>query len=142
MKRMLSITTATVMTVALTMVVLMANAQQVSTGDPNLSVNGSPVLTAATSGGLSGTIVSASGVSSSPGAVYTTPSTGNFILTSFCLDGPVSAVVIGSTFGRIVRTDTACTRYEPGLALPNDEDISVSSITGVAHITLTGVLQP
>lgn len=148
MKRLIFATIAGVSTVALMTAVLMANAQQVGMGDPSLNVNGAPVLTAATFGGLSGQVVSASATIpqfGDPVTAYTTPSTGNFVLTQFCVV-PAFAKLSGSSFGAIVGvgsgSDPSCTSYGPGLALPTNETITLSSNGAAANVTITGVLQP
>ena len=142
MKRTMFITSAGILTVVIMTAVLMANAQQISVGDPSLNVNGSPVLTAASIGGLSGEIVSASATASvGTATVLTTPSTGSFILTQFCTTAGFS-VLSGSSFGQIVGShtlsDLACTRYEPGVALPQNEVLTING----GSVTITGVLQP
>lgn len=76
------------------------------------------------SGGASGTVVSAS-VQAPPGSapiVYTTPSTGFFILTAACFP-LVSFGVSATGFGRIP-ADDFCIHYSPGLALPQSSTIT------------------
>lgn len=148
MKRTILIAIAAVLTVVLATSVLMANAQQISMGDASLNVNGSPVLTAATNGSLSGEIVSASATMALSGpavTVLTTPSTGSFILTQFC-QIPGTAVLSGSSFGTIVGSgggsEATCTSYSPGLALPQDEELVAYANGQAGHVTITGVLQP
>ena len=138
--------------VAATLVTLggMTDAQQLQLGDAGLQVNGSPVLTAQTFG-LSGTIVSAVAIAPDGGSttLYTTPGTGQFILTQLCFDfshTPGSSLLAGGTFGEIGFSGANCVEYKPGLALPQNEILTLSDGNGGTNqttiATLTGVHQP
>ena len=126
-------------------------------GDEDLSVNGSPVLTVATNGGLTGEVVTATATSTSgvTAVVYSTPATGDFVLTQLCLYESTnfsSSALLGgfkgSTLGGLAHTGNAgvgegsCTEYFPGLRIPPGESLSYrTNATGVAFtvVTVTGV---
>lgn len=135
---------------ALVSTVYTANLQH---GDPSLEVNGSPVLTAATHGGLSGEIISAT--AEIPGAmtqaIYTTPATGIFVLKEICVlrMSPVRQVLFGSTQGAYARTSSdltetgSCTTYLNGIRIPASETLSfynnAASLTAI--VTISGIYQ-
>lgn len=132
-----------------------AYAADVKHGDDRLTVGGSPVLTVATNGGLSGEIVSATATAVSNGTVtvYTTPATGEFVLTQMCVSlistASTAGVLIGSSIGAIAHnegSDTAgdggCTQYVPGFLIPAGETITFrgNNLTAVRTIvSITGI---
>lgn len=136
-------------------VVSTAYTANLQVGDDDLKVNDSPVLTVATSGGLTGEIVSASAVMASTQTgvtVYTTPATGEFVLTQICVSysgsltgyygllqgstvGPLASGAAGSTSGK-------CTEYFPGLSIPPNEALTMNddaTINGPTVATIIGV---
>ena len=123
-------------------------------GDDRLIVNDSPVLTVATSGGLTGQIVSATAsiANGTSGTVYTTPATGEFVLTQMCVSFPgdyLSGALTGSTIGPIARYGYggygSCTEYRPGYAIPAGESLigyDDTSTGGPTVFSITGVYAP
>src|SRR5262245_56988248 len=75
---------------------------------------------------ISGTVVTKAAVVTSPGSpvtVFTVPEGGFFILTQFCSSGE-SATLTGNTLGTFLKrsfSNTECTTYSPGLAIPGLE---------------------
>jgi len=102
-----------------------------------------------TTGGLSGTIVSANVHLTQKGyaaTMLTTPSAGShFILTYFCAVDTAS--LIGRTFGRIARTPGSfttqdpCRTFTPGIALPAGEELICTNQGNTANdCTISGVV--
>jgi len=104
-----------------------------------------------TNGGLTGTIRSASVVvppvsGGASAAVFTTPPTGNFVLTQVCL-GTMSMAIEGSTFGLIPTNNglsggaVKCTAFHPGIALPQGETLTcIHEESFQSTCVITGVL--
>ena len=104
-----------------------------------------------TKGTLSGTVVTATATAPNQGAqvtVFTTPGTGQFVLTQLCVfRGQNEDTLSGGTLGGIARSlgdnSGLCTTYTPGLAIPQNEDLNFQDTRNDAEdsiVTITGVL--
>jgi hypothetical protein len=93
---------------------------------------------------VQGKLVSASKQVKGPsGTVYTTPSSGHFVLVQACADNGIT--LAGRTFGFIGFTDstTGCISFTPGFPLPQHEPIYFTG--GGSHLTsvsIVGVIEP
>ncbi len=105
-------------------------------------------LEAAPGGGPTGQIISA--IVQIPSAVFsavvfTTPATGDFLLTQFCALGGAGAVDLsGSSVGfipvNIGAGQPACTTYSPGVPLPQNETLSCGKEVFAPTCMIIGVL--
>jgi hypothetical protein len=95
---------------------------------------------------LKGKIFSASAAISANGTttVFTTPLRGDvFVLTEACTTGGIT--LSGKTFGTITRFGSilACLSFSPGFALPANEDVQCTDLTGNPdNCSISGVLVP
>jgi hypothetical protein len=98
---------------------------------------------------VQGKLVSASTQTSAQSKVtiYTTPSSGHFVLTQFCAGA--SASLSGKTFGSIASTGPGlstnlplpCISFNPGFPLPTHEKIECTT-GGSSFCSIVGVIEP
>ena len=98
-------------------------------------------------GKLTGTLVSESGFlpNLSQAFVFTTPSSGFFILTQACGERPDAMRLQSNALGSIpTDPSTTCTDYTPGIVLPQSDNINCFDQLGVGgyNCVITGVLTP
>jgi hypothetical protein len=98
---------------------------------------------------IEGEIVSASASlaalsppSTTSATVFTTPASGDFILTEICTSGNLN--LSGSTFGTIAALqESGCVAFQPGMALPQREQIICVGFLGESenYCRITGILE-
>ncbi len=83
-------------------------------------------------GTLSGVLSSASATVPNAGSVnlLTTPANEFFILTQYCAEDPGGVILSGNTMGNIVPGPDECTSYDPGIAIPLNETLSLTDDGG------------